>query len=291
MTKLPMSELSMSKLSMSEPPQRTAFFLSDRTGITVEMLGHSLLSQFENVAFEEITLPYLNTREKAVAVVGQINERASTGRSRPLVFSTFVNPEIRLVLDSANALHLDCFSIFIAPMEIELGIRSSHTVGLSHRVENPIDHRQRIEAIRYTLEHDDGISQKNWRQADITLIGVSRTGKTPTCLYLALQYGIHAANYPLVPEDFDRATLPAQLRNVHSKLFGFTIDPLRLHRMRNERKPDSKYASIKNCQYEVREAEMLMRREGIPYLDATSKSIEELATAVMHEAKLERKIY
>lgn len=281
----------MPKLPMSELSQRTAFFLSDRTGITVEMLGHSLLSQFENVAFEEITLPYLDTREKAMAVVGQINERASTGQSRPLVFSTFVNPEIRLVLDSANALHFDCFGIFIALMETELGIRSSHTVGLSHRVEDPFDHRQRIEAIRFALEHDDGISQKNWRQADITLIGVSRTGKTPTCLYLALQYGIHAANYPLVPEDFDRGTLPAQLRNLHSKLFGFTIDPLRLHRMRNERKPDSKYASFKNCQYEVREAEMLMRREGIPYLDATSKSIEELATAVMHEAKLGRKIY
>ncbi|MDQ3185141.1 MAG: kinase/pyrophosphorylase [Pseudomonadota bacterium] len=272
-------------------PRRAAFFLSDRTGITVEMLGHSLVSQFENVPFDEITLPYLDTKEKAVAVVRQINERASVDGVRPLVFSTFVNSEIRFVLNSANALHLDCFSIFIAPMEAELDVRSSHTVGLSHRVGEAIDHRQRIEAIKFTLEHDDGLSQRNWRQADITLVGVSRTGKTPTCLFLALQYGIYAANYPLTPEDFTRMELTARLQNSHSKVLGFTIDPIRLHRIRSERKPDSEYASLKNCQYEVREAEILMRREGISYLDTTSKSIEELATAVLHQAQLDRKIY
>lgn len=273
-------------------PRRAAFFLSDRTGITVEMLGHSLLSQFENVPFDEITRPYLDTTEKASAVVKQINERASLDGARPMVFSTFVNPEIRFAVDSANALHLDCFSIFIASMEAELGIRSSHTVGLSHRLGETIGHRQRFEAIRFTLEHDDGLSYRNWRQADITLIGVSRAGKTPACLYLALQYGIYAANYPLVPEDFNRKELPPQLKDhLRSKLFGFTIDPARLHRMRSERKPDSEYASLENCQYEVHEAEILMRREKIPYLDATSKSIEELATAVLHQAKLERKIY
>jgi regulator of PEP synthase PpsR (kinase-PPPase family) len=255
------------------------------------MLGHSLLSQFENVPFDETTLPYLDTEEKAAAVVRKINERASADGLRPLVFSTFVNPQIRFVLDSANALHLDCFSIFIASMEAELGIRSSHVIGLSHRVGELLEHGRRIEAIQFTLEHDDGLSQRNWRQADITLTGISRTGKTPTCLYLALQYGIYAANYPLIPEDFNRAQLPAQFKKLRGKLFGYTIDPMRLHRIRSERKPDSEYASLKNCQYEVRQAETLMRREGIPYLDATSKSIEELATAVLHQAKLERKIY
>ncbi|SDA20240.1 hypothetical protein SAMN05216315_11323 [Nitrosospira sp. Nsp18] len=273
------------------PPQRTAFFLSDRTGISVETLGHSLLRQFDNVQFEEIALPYLDTREKVAAAAGQNSARANADGVRPLVFSTFVNPEFRLILGSVNALHLDCFSIFIGQMEAELGVHSSHTVGLSHRVDSAVDHLPRIEAIKYTLEHDDGLSQKNWHKADITPIGVSRTGKTPTCLYLALQYGIFAANYPLIPEDFNCLGLPAQLRDIRHTLYGFTIDPARLHRMRSERKPDSEYASLKNCQYEVREAETLMRREGISYLDATSKSIEELATAVLHQAKLERKIY
>ena len=276
---------------IAKQPGRTAFFVSDRTGITIEMLGHSLLRQFENLPFTEITLPYLDTAEKAVAIVAQINARAIADGVRPLVLSTLVNSEIRSILNSANALHLDCFNIFIVPLETELGIRSSHTVGLSHRVGDVVDYRQRIEAVRYTLEHDDGVSRKNWQQADIILVGVSRSGKTPTCLYLALQYGICAANYPLIPEDFSYRRLPAELESLHTKLFGFTTDPIRLHQIRNERKPDSEYASLKNCQYEVHEAEALMRQEGIPYLDATNKSIEELATAVLHQAKLERKIY
>jgi [pyruvate, water dikinase]-phosphate phosphotransferase / [pyruvate, water dikinase] kinase len=276
---------------IAKQPGRTAFFVSDRTGITIEMLGHSLLRQFENLPFTEITLPYLDTAEKAVAIVAQINARAIVDGARPLVLSTLVNSEIRSILNSANALHLDCFNIFIAPLETELGIRSSHTVGLSHRVGDVVDYRQRIDAVRYTLEHDDGVSRKNWQQADIILVGVSRSGKTPTCLYLALQYGICAANYPLIPEDFSYRRLPAELENLRTKLFGFTTDPIRLHQIRNERKPDSEYASLKNCQYEVHEAEALMRQEGIPYLDATNKSIEELATAVLHQAKLERKIY
>ena len=276
---------------IAKQPGRTAFFVSDRTGITIEMLGHSLLRQFENLPFTEITLPYLDTAEKAVAIVAQINARAIADGARPLVLSTLVNSEIRSILNSANALHLDCFNILIAPLETELGIRSSHTVGLSHRVGDVVDYRQRIDAVRYTLEHDDGVSRKNWQQADIILVGVSRSGKTPTCLYLALQYGICAANYPLIPEDFSYRRLPAELENLRTKLFGFTTDPIRLHQIRNERKPDSEYASLKNCQYEVHEAEALMRQEGIPYLDATNKSIEELATAVLHQANLERKIY
>ncbi|MEP6878197.1 MAG: kinase/pyrophosphorylase, partial [Nitrosospira sp.] len=199
---------------IAKQPGRTAFFVSDRTGITIEMLGHSLLRQFENLPFTEITLPYLDTAEKAVAIVAQINARAIVDGARPLVLSTLVNSEIRSILNSANALHLDCFNIFIAPLETELGIRSSHTVGLSHRVGDVVDYRQRIEAVRYTLEHDDGVSRKNWQQAEIILVGVSRSGKTPTCLYLALQYGICAANYPLIPEDFSYRRLPAELENL-----------------------------------------------------------------------------
>ena len=155
---------------------RTAFFVSDRTGITIEMLGHSLLRQFESLSFTEITLPSLDTLEKVAAVVAQINARAIADGARPLVLSTFVNPGIRSILDSANALHLDCFNIFIAPLETELGVRSSHTVGLSHRVGDVVDYRQRIEAVKFTQEHDDGISQRNLQQADIILVGVSRSG-------------------------------------------------------------------------------------------------------------------
>jgi regulator of PEP synthase PpsR (kinase-PPPase family) len=270
---------------------RTAFFVSDHTGITVETLGRSLLRQFDSLRFNEITLPYLDTMDKAAAAVAEINERAATDGVRPLLLSTFANPAIRAALDSANAFHLDCFGSLIAPLEAELGIGSSPAIGLSHRMGDTADHRRRIDAIRFTLEHDDGISRKNWPQADIILVGVSRSGKTPTCIYLALQYGICAANYPLIPEDFARMRLPEQLENLQGKLFGLSVHPVRLHQIRSERKPGSRYASLDNCQHEVREAEALMKQEGIPCLDATNKSIEEMAIAVLHRAKLQRRIY
>ena len=274
-----------------KPLRRTAFFISDRTGITAEMLGHSLLKQFENLSFTETTLPYLDTLEKASAAVTQINQSAIIDGIRPLVFSTLVNLEIQSILKSANALHLDCFNIFIKPLERELGMRSSLTVGLSHRADDIIDYYQRIESVNYSLAHDDGISVKDSQQADIILVGVSRSGKTPTCLYLALQYGIRAANYPFIPEDFSSMLLPVQLKNLNEKLFGLTIDPVRLHQIRSERRLESRYASLENCQYETHEAEAIMRQEGIPYLDVTNKSIEELATTLLQQTKLERRIY
>jgi regulator of PEP synthase PpsR (kinase-PPPase family) len=271
--------------------RRTAFFISDRTGITAEKLGHSLLKQFENLSFTENTLPYLDTLEKASAAVTQINQSAIIDGARPLVFSTLVNLEIQSILKSANALHLDCFNIFIKPLERELGTHSSLTVGLSHRADDIIDYHQRIESVNYSLAHDDGTLVKDLQRADIILVGVSRSGKTPTCLYLALQYGIRAANYPFIPEDFSSMLLPVQLKNLKEKLFGLTIDPVRLHQIRSERKLDSKYASLENCQYETHEAEALMRQEGIPYLDVTNKSIEELATTLLHHTQLERRTY
>ena len=275
----------------ARPLKRTAFYVSDRTGITAEILGHSLLKQFENLSFEEVTLPYLDTPEKVSAAVKQINRTATIDGIRPLVLSTLVNLEIQSILNTANALHLDCFNIFIKPLEKELNISSSLTVGLSHRANDIVDYHQRIEAVNYTLKHDDGISTKGTQQADIILVGVSRSGKTPISLYLALQHGICAANYPFIPEDFSSMLLPIELKNLHEKLFGLTIDPIRLHQIRSERKLDSKYASLENCQYETLKAEKLMRQENIPYLDVTNKSIEELATTLLHQTQLDRKIY
>lgn len=274
-----------------KPSRRTAFFVSDRTGITAEMLGHSLLKQFKGLLFTEITLPYLDTPEKASVAVTKINEYSTVNEFRPIVFTTLVNPEVQSILKSANAFNLDCFNIFIEPLETELGLASSPTVGLSHRADNIKDYHKRIDAINYTLAHDDGVIVKNLQQADIILVGVSRSGKTPTCLYLALQHGISAANYPFVPEDFNSMQLPSQLKNLQKKLFGLTIDPIRLHQIRSERRIDSEYASLENCQHETHKAEALMRQENIPYLDVTNKSVEELATTLLHKTKLDRRIY
>ena len=272
-------------------PKRTAFFVSDRTGITAEMLGHSLLSQFDGVRFNEVTLPFVDSEEKAHEVVRQIDQQGVTDGLRPIVISTLARTEIAQIVGASKALFLDCFDIFISPLERELGLAASHAIGRTHNVSDFVNYHHRIESVNYTLSHDDGVSNRDLKDADIILVGVSRCGKTPTCLYLAMQFGISAANYPLIPEDFGSMLLPAQLRPLRAKLYGLTIRPERLQQIRTERRPDSKYASLSNCEYEVREAEMLMRQEGIPYLDATSKSVEELATTILHEARLVRRIY
>ncbi len=271
--------------------KRTAFFISDRTGITVEMLGHSLLAQFDGLGFSEVTIPFVDTPEKAAAVVDSIHEAGVKDGLRPLVFCTLINPEVNQTLASANALTLDCFHTFLSPMEKELGIQPSTVAGRSHRMDDHLSYHHRIDAVNYALGHDDGVSTRDLNDADVILIGVSRCGKTPTCLYLALQYGIRAANYPLIPEDFSSMRLPPQLKPFRNKLYGLTIDPERLTQIRSERKPGSRYATLANCQFEVREAEALMRQEGIPYLDTTTKSIEELATTVLHETRLRRRIF
>jgi regulator of PEP synthase PpsR (kinase-PPPase family) len=271
--------------------KRTAFFVSDRTGITAEMLGHSLLTQFDGVPFDEVTLPFVDTLDKAREAAQRINEQGAADGARPIVISTLARTEIAQIVGQANALFLDCFEIFIAPLERELGVRASHAVGRSHSVTDFVNYHHRIESVNYALSHDDGLSSRDLAEADVILIGVSRCGKTPTCLYLAMQYGIRAANYPLIPEDFQNKRLPAQLQPLKRRLYGLTIHPERLQQIRNERRPGSRYATLANCEYEVREAEALMRQEGIPYLDATSKSVEELATTILHEAKLVRRIY
>lgn len=270
--------------------KRSAFFVSDRTGITAEMLGHSMLAQFDGVQFQEVTLPFIDTPEKAHAVVEQINEASRVGE-RSIVISTLVNTEIAGIVGKASALFLDCFEIFISPLEKELGVRASHAIGRTHNVTDFVNYHHRIDSVNYALSHDDGVSTRELSEADIILVGVSRCGKTPTCLYLAMQYGVRAANYPLIPEDFGAKQLPAQVRPLKSRLYGLTIRPQRLQRIRNERRPNSKYSTLENCEFEVREAEALMRREGIPFLDATTKSVEELATTILQEAKLVRRIY
>ncbi|HTI95849.1 MAG TPA: pyruvate, water dikinase regulatory protein [Rudaea sp.] len=273
------------------PQKRSAFFISDRTGITAEMLGHSLLTQFEMVSFNEVTLPFVDSIEKADAAVRQINEQGEKDGTRPLIFSTLVNQDVSSVVAKASALFLDCFDIFILPMEKELGVLASHAVGRSHSANDFANYHHRIEAVNYSLSHDDGVSTRDLSEADVILVGVSRCGKTPTCLYLAMQFGIRAANYPLVPEDFASMQLPGQVKSLRKRLYGLTIKPDRLEKIRNERRPGSTYATRANCEFEIREAEALMRQEGIPYLDVTTKSVEELATTILQQAKLVRRVY
>jgi len=265
---------------------RTAFFVSDRTGITAESLGHSLLSQFEGINFNRVRLPFLDSVEKARDAVAQIHEASITDGNRPLIFSTLILPAVRNIIEQSDALFLDLFEMFIVPLESELGMSSSHAVGRSHAADK--NYSSRMDAVNYALNHDDGGITRDLNLADIILIGVSRCGKTPTSLYLAMQYGIFAANFPLVPEDFASEALPQALKLFRNKLHGLTICPERLQQIRNERSPNSRYAALENCQSEVKQAESLMKLANIPYLDVTAMSVEEIATTILHQRGLKR---
>jgi len=266
------------------PANRTVFFVSDGTGITAETLGHSVLSQFE-LRFKQVRLPFVDTLDKAYDATRRINEVAETDGKAPIVFSTLVKADLSAVIRQSKAMHMDLFQTFVEPLEQELGVKSTHTIGRSHNTADSEEYKNRIEAINFSLAHDDGQSNKNLASADVILVGVSRSGKTPTSLYLAMQYGIKAANYPLIPEDFEREKLPSGLVNFKKKIFGLTIAPERLSEVRNERRPGSKYAAIENCRYEVNEAEKMMRREGIRWMSSTAKSIEEIAATILQEIK------
>ncbi|WP_088280274.1 pyruvate, water dikinase regulatory protein [Ideonella sp. A 288] len=273
-------------------PHRSVFFVSDGTGITAETFGNSILAQF-SAKPRHVRRPFIDTVEKARAVVGEINQVARAEGCRPIVFITLVNDEVRSIVTSPDCLGmaLDMFRAFVEPLEVEFGMKSNHRVGRFSDAAKSSEYNDRIEAINFSLAHDDGQSSRNLDSADVILLGVSRCGKTPTSLYLAMQHGIKAANYPLVPEDFERGKLPKSVNEHLSKCFGLTIDPERLSQIRNERRQGSKYASIENCRYEVNEAEAMMRRHGVSWLSSTHKSIEEIATTILRDIRPDRLIY
>lgn len=271
--------------------KRSVFFLSDRTGITAEAMGRSLLTQFEHVDFVLRTIPFIDTTAKAQEAVARINQAADTEGMRPLLFGTLIDPQVREIVAHSRGLLLDPFDVFITPLERELGVHSTHAVGRSHAMGDYATYKHRIDAVNYALSHDDGATTRQYGQADIILVGVSRSGKTPTCLYLALHFGLLAANYPLTEDDFTDPTLPKVLQPFREKLFGLTIDAGRLHQIRNERRPDSKYAELRQCQRETEAAEAMYRRERVPYIDTSSMSIEEIGSTILHRTGRERRLY
>ena len=256
---------------------RIVFIVSDGTGITAENFSQSILAQFE-ATFKHIRVPFVDSSDKAHDAVSSINQAASKYEVQPIVFS------------KANGLILDMFQTFVAPLEQALGVKSTHAMNRLHHNADTEAYKNRIEAINYSLAHDDGQSNKNLAEADVILVGISRVGKTPTSLYLAMQYGMKAANYPLIPEDFERGQLPKDLIPFRSKIFGLMIDAERLSEIRNERRPGSNYAKLENCRYEINEATAMMKKESIPWVATTSKSIEEIATTVLQSMKSDKTI-
>jgi hypothetical protein len=270
--------------------RRTVFFVSDQTGVTAETMGHSLLTQFDGLDFRPITLPFITTLDKAREAVGKIDQAARDEGARPVVFATFVNNNVRDAVRRADCVFLDFFAAFLDPLEQEFGQPSAHVLGRAHGMTDLPAYTLRINATNFALANDDGAQTRDYDRADVILLGVSRSGKTPTCVYLALQYATYAANYPLTDEDLDGSRLPAAVEPFRNKLFGLTIQPDRLHQIRQERRPDSRYASPQQCAYEVRAAEQLFERQGVPFLETTDCSIEEIASRVLERLSIPRRV-
>ncbi len=270
--------------------KRSVFFVSDGTAITAETLGHSLLAQFPTVEFEIHINPYVDSEERAHEVVKQINQCARRDGVPPLVFDTLVDPAVRDVISSANAINLDVFEGLISKIETELNVTASPRVGNAHSSVDSENYKSRIDAVHYALDNDDGARTRHYDMADLILIGVSRSGKTPTSIYLALQFGIRVANYPITEEDLDDNRLPKVLREHKKKLFGLMIEPDRLVAIRKERKAGSRYASFAQCQTELRAIQGIYISEGIPFLNVSEMSIEEISTRILQLTGLKRRI-
>ena len=270
--------------------KRIVFIVSDSTGITADSLGNGLLAQFGQVEFEVIKYAFVDTVDRANALVQKINQASESNGQRVIVISTFVNKSISSIVRNSECFMIDAFGAFADQLEEELSTTSSHTIGQSHNVGQTDSYETRIQAVHYAFDADDGAKLNKYDKADVILIGVSRSGKTPTCLYLGLHYGVFAANYPITEEDLERNRLPQSLMDQRKKLFGLTIDPMRLASIREARRANSRYASITQCEDEVRQTERLCERMGIPVINTTHCSVEEISTRILSETGVVRKL-
>jgi regulator of PEP synthase PpsR (kinase-PPPase family) len=259
------------------------YILSDHTGITAGSIARALLAQFPHQHFELEEHPFLDSRKKVEAVAAQIRQ-LNAMQQAPLVFSSFVDQDIRTLLKETCGERLyDIFDAFTPSLEHQTGEAASPVTGQLHGIQDTGLYTARIKALDYAMLHDDGSITRNYAKADVILIGVSRSGKTPTCLYMALHNGLRAANYPLVDEDLENTRLPAILQEFKPKLVALTIDPGHLHRIRQQRRPGSRYASPEQCEWEVHQAENMFRKQHIPVIDTTAISIEEIAVHITAE--------
>ncbi len=266
--------------------KRIIFFISDSTGITVEKWGHSLLSQFPDIDFQIISLRYVDSLEKIAKTRKQIEMAAKNSGMPPLVFSTLIELPLRAALKTEVAVFLDMFENFLDLLEESLQQKATHVRGSTHRITGQGTYMVRMDAVNFALRNDDGLRTQDYAQAEVILLGVSRSGKTPVCLYLAMQYGIFAANYPLVGEDLQFSLLPPLLQRFRQKLFALTIEPQRLQKIRSQRHSGRHYAQIGQCRQEVAQAEELFAVNHLPVLDTSSVSVEEIATQILMQMQL-----
>jgi len=270
--------------------RRTIFYVSDGTGITAETIGHSVLTQFDSVDFDSYRIPFVADEAAAHAAAARIRRHFEQTGHKPIVVNTIMSQSLSDIVAGSGALMLDVFAPFVGPLEAELGTTRSPRVGKAHGLTDFTEYEARINATNYALTHDDGIDV-NYADADVILVGVSRVGKTPTCLYMALHYGVKAANYPLTDDDLEKLELPRRLVPFRSRLYGLTIDAERLAQVREARRPGSRYARIEQCRHELAQADKLFRRENIAVQNTTATSIEEIASKILSHLGIDRHMF
>lgn len=269
--------------------KRVVFCVSDHTGVTAEVLAHSLIARFDGLDARYETRPFVDDAAKAEAIVAEINQVGSNGAT-PIVFSTIIDPDLGGILQRARAVVVGFFDPFVGVLSDELGIKPTTAVGRYHGISDAAAYQVRLDAVEYALATDDGLGLDRYAEADVIVTGVSRVGKTPTCLYLAMQYGIRAANFPLTSEILDERRFSELLDANIDRLFGLTIDPVQLFQIRQKRRPDSRYAQLDKCAAEVEIAEWLFRRNRVPIVDTTVRSIEEISATILEQANLQRRL-
>ncbi|EPQ8525271.1 posphoenolpyruvate synthetase regulatory kinase/phosphorylase PpsR [Vibrio vulnificus] len=275
----------------TEKQSRDVFYVSDGTAITCETLGHVVLGQFPFVANEK-TFPFVESEEKLTELIKHIEISFQTNGIKPLVFFSLVLPDLKARLMESPAYCYDVLESIVQRVKDDIQMEPTPKLQRSRSVGKDTDtYFDRIAAIEYTLAHDDGISLKGFELADIILLGVSRSGKTPTSLYMAMQFGLRVVNYPYIDDDIKGLKLLPEFEIHRHKLFGLTIDPKRLTEIRENRLAGSDYASTEQCQHELANVEALFRREAIPYINTTSLSVEEISTRVLEKTGLKRRLF
>ena len=265
--------------------RRSAYFVSDSTGITAETLGNALLANFPGFAFVRHTVPFVDTPDGAANVVRDIARDADAGLA-PIVFTTTKDAAVSRTLAAAPATIIDLLGGHLTELECVLGTTASEQLGQFHTLGDTTQYFARMRAVEYAIEHDDGQSSRALDIADVIIVAPSRCGKTPTTMYLALQYGLLVANYPLTDEDFPTDGLPRLVAPYAARCFGITTTPLRLSQVRHERRPDSRYSSLAQCTLELRRAEDLYRRNRVPFLNSSTKSVEEMSAVILQTLRL-----
>lgn len=268
------------RLKTGHPPAVPVFFLSDSTGISAETMGNAVLIQFPDLRFERRLIPFISSVEEARRVVA-ILDAATQGPVTPLAFSTTAVEEVRQELLRSKCPLIDFFGMHMEQVESILGAKGIRVAARLHGMGDVKRYNARMAAVEYAIEHDDGQSMRALEKADVILVAPSRCGKTPTTMYLALQHGIFVANYPLVDEDLDQTQLPRPIQALRDRCYGIVTTPARLRQVRQERRPNSTYASLEQCTWELRRAEALFAANTLPIINSSMKSVEEMSTVIL----------